>query len=153
MVNLLRAGIKIRSLEAKDADVVARLSYSAPEAGNWAAWDYERLVELGMAGWVAVRDQQIVGFVVARCAASELEILNVVIAKEFRRAGAATALLAACFDRASQRGAHKAFLEVRESNHAAISLYRREGFHISGRRVQYYHNPDEDALLMTRVLP
>jgi len=131
---------------------MARLSYSAPQAGNWDTSNYERLGELGMEGWVAVRNEQIVGFLIARCAASELEILNVVVAQEFRRAGAATALLATCFSSASQQGARKAFLEVRESNHAAISLYQREGFHISGRRVQYYQDPHEDALLMTRLL-
>ena len=38
--------------------------------------------------------------------------------------------------------------EVRESNRAAVNLYRSAGFREIGRRRGYYHNPPEDAILM-----
>jgi ribosomal-protein-alanine N-acetyltransferase len=145
----MASGITIRSLLSEDAQAIAQLSHSTREAGNWDPSNYERLAELGLEGWVAVTDGQIVGFLVARCAASDLEILNVAIALEFRRQGAATALLAKCLETGSQQGARKALLEVRESNYPAIALYQREGFRITGRRIQYYQNPGEDAILMT----
>lgn len=149
----MRSGIKIRRLVTKDADAIARLSDSTPQAGKWEASNYSRLTELGMEGWVALVNEQIVGFLIVRCAASELEILNVAIAQEFRRTGIATALLAHCLKESSQQGARKVFLEVRESNHPAISLYQRIGFHISGRRNQYYQDPSsENAVLMARDL-
>ena len=44
------------------------------------------------------------------------------------------------------------FLEVRESNVAAISLYSSEGYVFTGRRKRFYKNPTEDALLFTKEL-
>ena len=41
-------------------------------------------------------------------------------------------------------------LEVRASNEAAIALYKKHGFEEVGRRKNYYEDPKEDALLMTR---
>ena len=40
-------------------------------------------------------------------------------------------------------------LEVRESNQAAIALYRKAGFYVSGRRPAYYQNPTEAGIVMT----
>jgi ribosomal-protein-alanine N-acetyltransferase len=45
------------------------------------------------------------------------------------------------------------FLEVRESNTAARTLYERAGFEQSGRRESYYTNPPEDAILYRFTLP
>jgi [ribosomal protein S18]-alanine N-acetyltransferase len=149
----VKPGITIRNLVREDAPSVARLSRSLSSSADWDAASYERLAGIGLDGWVAVIDEHIVGFIVFRCAASELEILSLATASEFRRAGIASKLLAKCFENASQRGACKAFLEVRASNRAALALYERQGFRVSGTRPQYYRNPAEDAVLMTRVLP
>ncbi len=43
----------------------------------------------------------------------------------------------------------QATLEVRASNIIAQKLYRRFGFDIVGRRIRYYQNNNEDALIMT----
>ena len=49
--------------------------------------------------------------------------------------------------------AHLAFLtlEVRPSNQAAVALYCKHGFQEAGRRKDYYQDPTEDALLLTRT--
>ncbi|MGH9616017.1 MAG: GNAT family N-acetyltransferase [Acidobacteriaceae bacterium] len=44
------------------------------------------------------------------------------------------------------------FLEVRESNLAAIALYQRDGFRVVGCRPAYYSEPEEDALQMRKAL-
>jgi ribosomal-protein-alanine N-acetyltransferase len=49
---------------------------------------------------------------------------------------------------ASQLGAQLTTLEVRESNRAAIDMYRNSGFELRGRRAGYYRDNDEDALVM-----
>ena len=43
-------------------------------------------------------------------------------------------------------------LEVRESNLPARNLYTRFGFQTVGRRRRYYTLPEEDAILMTKVM-
>jgi ribosomal-protein-alanine N-acetyltransferase len=91
------------------------------------------------------------GFVVARCAADEVEILLVAVAAPARRRGAGFALVAAALAEAARRGATTAHLEVRASNAAAIALYERLGFVAVGRRPRYY-DAAEDAVLMSRAL-
>ena len=39
-------------------------------------------------------------------------------------------------------------LEVRLSNIAAIKLYEKHGFRETGRRTNYYSNPNEDGIIM-----
>jgi ribosomal-protein-alanine N-acetyltransferase len=85
------------------------------------------------------------GFVLARAAADEIEVLLVAVATSMRRLGIARALLARAF--AEARGARVAHLEVRASNHAAIALYEDLGFVATGRRPRYYAG-GEDALSM-----
>ena len=41
-------------------------------------------------------------------------------------------------------------LEVREGNFAAISLYEKNGFLKDGLRKNFYKNPTENAILMTK---
>jgi len=40
------------------------------------------------------------------------------------------------------------FLEVRESNIAALNLYKACGFQEAGRRNSYYHDPTESGIVM-----
>jgi ribosomal-protein-alanine N-acetyltransferase len=79
---------------------------------------------------------------------TEAEILDVAVREKQRRQGHAYRLLREFLLCAEKRGVQNLFLEVRESNAAAISLYRKLGFAPSGRRPNYYHQPDEAALLL-----
>lgn len=73
---------------------------------------------------------------------------KIAVDPRFRRQGVAREILGA-FLRFGR--AHLAFLtlEVRESNDAAIALYRSLGFEAVGRRKDYYREVHEDAILMT----
>lgn len=74
---------------------------------------------------------------------------KIAVDPKYRRQGVAEAILSA-FLRFGQ--AHLAFLtlEVRASNAPAIALYEKLGFRQVGRRKNYYADPHEDALLLTR---
>ena len=58
-------------------------------------------------------------------------------------------MLVALIDAAILRGAEEMTLEVRVSNHVAQSLYQKYAFAEVGRRKRYYHDNNEDALIMT----
>ena len=52
--------------------------------------------------------------------------------------------------RTQNTNSESVFLEVRESNSAARSLYEKLGFQQTGRRKSYYANPIEDAILYSK---
>ena len=92
------------------------------------------------------------GFVMARVAEDEAEILTIAVAPQARCCGLGSALLNRAAQTASSMGARMMFLEVSESNAAAMALYQRSGFREVGRRKSYY-GPAEDALILRAELP
>jgi ribosomal-protein-alanine N-acetyltransferase len=51
---------------------------------------------------------------------------------------------------AGRLGARAAFLEVRSGNASARLLYASLGFDETGRRAGYYHDPEDDAIVLFR---
>lgn len=80
----------------------------------------------------------------------EGEITSIAVAPSFRMQGIGSALLLCLVDLASTQGIVKIHLEVRTGNTAAISMYEKHGFLLSGRRKNYYADTGEDALILTR---
>ena|SRR2546421_12774347 len=92
------------------------------------------------------------GFIAARVTAGELHINNIGVRATARGRGIGGALLRAALATARRLGAQTALLEVRAGNREAQALYGRFGFEVAGRRRNYYHDPTEDALLMSASL-
>jgi [ribosomal protein S18]-alanine N-acetyltransferase len=78
------------------------------------------------------------GFIMSRQAADEAEILSVAVAARRQDRGLAGRLLSLHLRRLAGLGARAVFLEVDESNAAALRLYARAGFHEIARRPNYY---------------
>ena len=93
-------------------------------------------------------DKNVVAVLQWRQVAQEVEIFDLVVDVRFRRQGSASFLLENVLALAKARGANQIFLEVRECNAAAIALYRKFGFSVTGRRSNYYRDPVEAALLL-----
>lgn len=93
---------------------------------------------------------QVLGYAGLHVVLDEGYIDNVAVRPDCRRQGIGDRLLEV-FCRFGQ--AHLAFLtlEVRPSNTAAVALYEKHGFQEAGRRKDYYTDPTEDALLLTRT--
>ena len=91
------------------------------------------------------------GFVLARVAADEAEILTLAVIPAARRQGHAGALLAGAMAAALLRGAGTIFLEVSDRNAAARGLYAQSRFAAAGRRRRYYAD-GSDALVLRRTL-
>jgi ribosomal-protein-alanine N-acetyltransferase len=138
----------VRPMTPADATAVARIAEASPEAATWAAHSYAKLEEKGCAGWVIGAAGELAGFLVGRRVGDEAEILNLAVAPEARRRGHATVLLQEALRQFAGQGVRKVFLEVRESNQAAIGFYSKRGFRVAGRREAYYQTPPESALCM-----
>ncbi|HWK69065.1 MAG TPA: ribosomal protein S18-alanine N-acetyltransferase [Rhizobiaceae bacterium] len=96
-----------------------------------------------------------VGFVLARLAAGEGEILTVAVARAHRRQGLGWQLMDAVLRELHAQRAEALFLEVDETNVAALHLYKRLGFSEVGKRPGYYQttgNGRSGALVMRRDL-
>lgn len=139
----------VRRMEARDVPGVLQVTAGAWEAAQWSREDYERAARGEFDAWVAASEDQLVGFVVARRMADEVEILNLAVERVHRRRGVASQLLDAALEFARARGAGSAFLEVRESNAGAMAFYRRSGFVPTARRPRYYSDPVEDAVVFS----
>lgn len=82
--------------------------------------------------------------------AGDLHINTIAVAHAHRRKGLGLALMRHILQDVAREGVHRATLEVRRSNDAALQLYARLGFHQAGIRPRYYTQPEEDALIMWR---
>ncbi len=142
----------VRSFDPRDASRVAEILRSSPEAAEWSVKSLEQLDQRGELGWVVENDGGVTGFLVARAIADEAEVLNLCIDPAKRRIGNATALVRVALSELRRLRVRMLFLEVRETNSAAISFYEKHGFVRDGCRPAYYQNPTEAAVLMRREL-
>ncbi|MBE6657842.1 MAG: ribosomal-protein-alanine N-acetyltransferase [Ruminococcaceae bacterium] len=83
----------------------------------------------------------------------DADITNIATHPDYRRRGAAAAILSALCVCADEHGVQAVHLEVRVSNAPAIALYEKFGFAVDGIRKNYYKNPTENAVLMTLSRP
>src|SRR3954469_7509461 len=91
------------------------------------------------------------GFILARVAGDEAEILTLAVAKAARGRGCGRLLLRAAARHAQRLGALHMFLEVGIDNPPALALYSGQGFVRTGQRKGYYNG--RDALILKRNLP
>ncbi len=78
------------------------------------------------------------------------DITNVAVHPDFRRMGLGENILKYMIALASELGAKKMMLEVRESNKAARALYEKHGFEGIAIRKRYYADNGEDAVIMIK---
>jgi ribosomal-protein-alanine N-acetyltransferase len=102
--------------------------------------------------WVAELNGVPAGFLFGRIAADEFEILNMAVSAAHRRSGIASKLLESSLEFSRIASCVRVYLEVRASNGPAGALYARHGFTECGRRVKYYRDPVEDAVLLSLSL-
>lgn len=126
---------------------IERLSFSSP----WPAYAFEQeLTANRMAHYiVARRDDRVVGFAGVWLMVDDAHITTFGVHPDHRRQGVGRRLLLRLAELAEELGAARMTLEVRVSNVAAQALYRSFGFRDAGRRVAYYSDDGEDALVMT----
>jgi ribosomal-protein-alanine N-acetyltransferase len=95
---------------------------------------------------------RLLGYVVALVLGDEGEIADLAVDPMVRRRGIGAMLLARMEEALTDVGVRSLFLEVRESNGAALGLYEARGFKPVGRRRAYYRVPVEDALVLKREI-
>ena len=145
----------IRPMQKDDLEQVGeidRISFSMPWPKK--AFQYELNDNTRSTLWVAEantpgRKKQVVGVIVSWLIMDEVHIATLAIHPNHRGKGIGQRLILVALQDAVKKGAHQATLEVRANNIMAQELYRGFGFIVVGRRVRYYRDNNEDALIMT----
>ncbi|MDO9262415.1 MAG: ribosomal protein S18-alanine N-acetyltransferase [Desulfosalsimonadaceae bacterium] len=98
------------------------------------------------------KTNQIIAYLCCRVIIDELHILKFAVHPEQRHKGIATDFLNHCLNAPGFKHIKTVMLDVRESNTAAIGLYKKLDFHIVGQRPNYYSDTGEDAFLMRKLI-
>ncbi|MDP9499567.1 ribosomal protein S18-alanine N-acetyltransferase [Bisgaard Taxon 45] len=102
-----------------------------------------------------IDQEQIVAFVICQYILDEATLLNIAVDPLFQGKGFGKQLLTQLIQQLTEKGISTLWLEVRESNIVAQTLYAQLGFNEVDRRKNYYPTPDgqrENAIVMARYL-
>ena len=134
--------------EAGRFDLAPQLVEILDDVYGQSPWTLEQvLADLGQSqNWYAFAysGEELVGFLAMQENLYELEVVQIAVRKEWQGRGIAGQLL----ETVPQE--KEVFLEVREGNTPARTLYQKQGFKEIGCRKGYYHAPTEDAIMMKR---
>jgi [ribosomal protein S18]-alanine N-acetyltransferase len=97
----------------------------------------------------AVTNSELAGYLICSRYHTVWHLMNVAVDLDYRRLRVATRLIAHLLDEAGE--GERYTLEVRVSNSEAIRMYESFGFRSAGVRRSYYHDNNEDALIMWRT--
>jgi [ribosomal protein S18]-alanine N-acetyltransferase len=141
---------RVTTCRREDLAKVEGILQVSPEAACWSERSLaEAFEQHGSHFLICWQGQDIRGFISGRQALDEGEILNLAVHASWRRQGIGKALVQALLEVFQQEAVVQVFLEVRESNIAAIELYKGLGFRPMGKRKDYYRNPTEAALQLS----
>lgn len=142
--------IIIRRMKAADLVQVCAIekdNFSLP----WSEKSFLESMERGDTVFLAAAaGEEIAGYLGCYCIAGTGEITNVAVKDSFRRRGIGSLLLEKLYEEGKALDTQEFFLEVRESNEAAIALYSGQGFVKEGIRKNFYEKPVEHAVIMFR---
>jgi [ribosomal protein S18]-alanine N-acetyltransferase len=138
--------IFIRDMAPQDMPVLEQLmcqSFDPLFGEAWSAQDLASTLNLpNIRPRLSFEDISPSGFCITYLLPDAAELLLVAVAQDLRRQGIARRLVADATDLARAQGLSSLFLEVREGNEPARSLYESLGFSVIGRRAGYYRGKD-----------
>ncbi|MDR3767472.1 MAG: ribosomal protein S18-alanine N-acetyltransferase [Butyricicoccus sp.] len=143
--------IKITKMQAEHIPALAMIEkqcFQSPWSESALAAELEQENSL----FLVAEGPDPLGYVGCKTVLDEGYITNVAVRPDVRRHGIARRLLRELQKRAQKQGLSFITLEVRISNAAAIALYEKAGYISVGTRKAFYHDPKEDAMLMTYFL-
>jgi ribosomal-protein-alanine N-acetyltransferase len=163
----LKSLIKTEPFQKSDVEAILRIQTES-NLSCWKLQDYyDEIQRQDSASFTAKKEKKVIGFVLARLitteinisskdsnfesgveAEAEIEIYNLAVDKKYRKEGVGTLLIQKAIQTVVTNHITSIWLEVRESNSAAILFYKKNKFKEIYRRKNFYSYPQEDALVM-----
>ncbi|MDP3115222.1 MAG: ribosomal protein S18-alanine N-acetyltransferase [Candidatus Cloacimonadaceae bacterium] len=139
----------IRYMQVQDKDQVYRIeceAFSTP-------WPKDAFEEDSIYDRFILFDgDTVLGYIFCHSVIDECTIVNFAIDSTHRRQGYGSMLLDHALKATLPKEVKYIYLDVRASNLAAQSIYLKFGFRTIGIRRHYYSQPDEDSLIMQKIL-
>jgi len=137
--------VKITANDCRELAELDKKCFSVP----WSEQSFSEETKNQLATYLLAKENgKILGYCGFWRVSGEAQVTNIAVLPECRRNGIgkrlAEEMLKICADD------EQIVLEVRKSNSAAISLYKRLGFIEAGIRKRFYHDPEEDGITMLR---
>ena len=147
-----KAVVSIRQMKVEDAAAIAEMEHQTFSD----AWSEKAILDTlrnpKTICLVAEKIGKIVGYCIVYTADDEADIARIAVLKESRRFGVASELIHALDVICWENQIQIIMLDVRVSNDGARAFYEKHGFTQDGIRENYYKNPIEDAILMSRAV-
>ena len=147
----------IRPCSNEDLPGIMSIQRRTPPAAQWTQADYAQLAG-DASGLILVVELDrttpptLAGFAAFHQVMDEAELRNMAVDPAHQRRGMGREILREGERRLAERGVMQIYLEVRASNIPAQRLYYSAGFGLRSRRTGYYHDPREDALVLSLEL-
>ena len=145
---------RFEPLTVDDLDAVIAVEQSV-YGHPWTVGNFKDALASGYAAQRLLAGNTLIGYFVAMQVIDEVHLLNITVSLDYRSQGWAKVMLEALALWARAQGCEWLWLEVRESNHRAIHVYRSHGFKQVGLRKDYYpvgRGQREAALVMSQKL-
>lgn len=149
MTFIMSQTLSIRTMRENDLDQILELEHKCFTLPWTKEAFYNELHHNQFATYfVLEEDEKIVGYCGTWIVIDEAHITNIAVLPEYRGKGLGEKLLKNMIDHCKEKGIETMTLEVRVSNIAAQSLYKKFGFQEGAMRKNYYSDNQEDAIVM-----
>ncbi|MDN3609114.1 ribosomal protein S18-alanine N-acetyltransferase [Vibrio ostreicida] len=143
--------VEICPLDTKHLSDICRIE----KVAHTHPWSDSLLVNVDSRGAchrVLLKQGRVIGYYYAQHVVGEVTLLNIAIDPEYQGKGYGKVLLAVFLEMCVDLKAESAWLEVRQSNVTACSIYESAGFNEVDRRRNYYPTSTgkEDAIIMSQ---
>lgn len=101
---------------------------------------------------VAEEDSKIQGYCILYVVLDEAEIARIGVTERVRHSGVGSLILQFGEKICKEKGVERLLLDVRKGNLPARKFYEKHGFLVDGVRKNFYDNPKEDGVLMSKSL-
>ena len=145
---------RFADLTALDLDAVIAVEQSV-YGHPWTVGNFKDALASGYQAQRLLAGDTLIGYFVAMKVVDEVHLLNITVSMSYRSQGWARLMLDALAVWSRGQGCAWLWLEVRESNHRALQVYRSHGFKQVGLRKDYYpvgRGLREAALVMSQKL-
>jgi len=147
----MKINLKIRKANEFDVDSLNKLNLESFKESTMKL-DFSKFIDKSNYKIIIASQKiNIIGYLLTLNNGNNLfEIISIAVDSFYKREGIASSMLSEFLS--NKKVNSKIILEVASRNESAIELYKRFLFNIDGIRKNYYKDPPDDALLMSRII-